>query len=278
MIFQAVIPFGGIVGLKFLERAADSQAANFAKDPVIARETEYFRANIAKAETAEDLVADYRMLRVALGAFGLDDDINKQFYIRKVLEEGTSDPGALANRLVDKRYEALSNAFGFGSVFGAKTKSTGFADRIIAAYQTRQYEISVGDKDQNLRLALGFRREIADIAASTITGDTKWLKVLGSPPLRRVFDVAFNLPTEFSRLDLDRQLEVLRARAGDLLGDSEITALSDAGNVEKVLHRFLARSGTGATGQASGSSAALSLLQSVNSGSSTAQSLFAALV
>jgi hypothetical protein len=60
-------------------------------------------------------VGDRRLLEVALGAFGLDDDIRNRFFIRKVLEEGTTSPSRrFANRLSDKRYLALAETFGFG--------------------------------------------------------------------------------------------------------------------------------------------------------------------
>ena len=43
-------------------------------------------------KSAADLVADRRLLKVALGAFGLEGEIDKKAFIRKVLEEGTDRP------------------------------------------------------------------------------------------------------------------------------------------------------------------------------------------
>ena len=40
---------------------------------------------------------------MALGAFGLQDDINNRYFIRKILEEGTTNEDALANRFSDTR-------------------------------------------------------------------------------------------------------------------------------------------------------------------------------
>ena len=54
--------------------------------------------------------ADVRVAADALGAFGLDGDINNRFFIRKVLEGGTLTAGALATKLTDKRYAQMSAA------------------------------------------------------------------------------------------------------------------------------------------------------------------------
>ena len=51
--------------------------------------------------SAEALVKDRRLLTVALGAFGLDGEIDKKFFIRKVLEGGTEASDSLANRPYD---------------------------------------------------------------------------------------------------------------------------------------------------------------------------------
>ncbi len=52
----------------------------------------YFEANIGKVETAADLVGDRRLLKVALGAFGMDGEIDKRAFLRKVLEEERGEP------------------------------------------------------------------------------------------------------------------------------------------------------------------------------------------
>ena len=79
-----------------------------------------------------------------------------------MLEEGTLDPKALANRLTDKSFLKLTQAFGFGDPGGARTGEAGFAARIVAAYKTRAFEAAVGEADNNMRLAMNFRREIAE--------------------------------------------------------------------------------------------------------------------
>ena len=91
MSFQPVIPFGGMAGWSFLQRTQTSQQEAFEASPVLQRDTEYFAENIGNITSAKELVADYRMLKVALGAFGLDEDIGSKFFIEKILDEGAID-------------------------------------------------------------------------------------------------------------------------------------------------------------------------------------------
>ena len=57
-----------------------------------------------------------------------------------MLEEGTTDPKAFANRLTDKPYYKLANAFGFGDPGGPTPPTPGFAAKITDAYKARAFE------------------------------------------------------------------------------------------------------------------------------------------
>ncbi|MBW6496595.1 MAG: DUF1217 domain-containing protein, partial [Burkholderiaceae bacterium] len=107
----------------------------FAKGPQLLRDTAYFEARIGSVNSAEELVADRRLLRVALGAFGLQDDINNRFFIRKVLEGGVIQPDSLANKLGDDRYREMSRAFGFGDLAVPSSKLSDFGPDITARYR-----------------------------------------------------------------------------------------------------------------------------------------------
>jgi len=279
MTFQPVVPLGGSAGWAFLNRTVTQQTAAFNSSPLIKRETSYFSGEIANIKTAKDLVNDRQLLKVALGAFGLDGDIDKKFFIRKVLEEGTSTPSAMANRLVDKRYANLSAAFGFGSAQGAQTGKPGFAASITSAYETRQFEIALGKQNEPMRFALTFRREIADISATTGGGDTGWLKILGSPPLKAVVEKAFHLPSSFTSLNLDKQVSILKDKSTAMFGSNKIALFGNPKNVDKLIQQYLAVAGsnTSSTGTNSASTALTLLQQGTVSASASVSSLLAAL-
>lgn len=262
MSFLPQVPMSGIAGWRMLERSQASQTLAFEKGPELARDIAYFTENIGKVETAADLVSDRRLLKIALGAFGLEGEIDKKAFIRKVLEEGTTDPAALASRLTDPAYKKLSAAFGFGPEVETRTASSGFAKSITDAYKTRAFEAAVGQTDNDLRLALNFKREIADLASAGETGGS-WYSVLGSKSLREVIEKAFGLPsTSFGNLDIDRQRDILREKSSTILGSGDLSVFSDPASVGKIIDRFLARAQieTGATATTRGASAALTLL------------------
>jgi hypothetical protein len=276
LAFQPVTLGGGQVGWAFLTRTQDRQESAFRAGAELRRDVDYFKSRIAGITSAGDLVADRRLLKVALGAFGLGDDLDKRAFIRKVLADGVEDPAAMANRLVDKRYAGLAEAFGFGSTFGARTGRIGFADQIADAYMTRAFEEAIGTEDNDLRLAMTFRREIAAIAAQHPDSDTGWLQVLGSPPLRAMVEGAFALPAQFVGLDLDRQVDILRDRTSALFGRSGVGVFAEAENVERMITRHLALSGS-STSILPGNAALSILSAGRGAGPSTIEAVFQSL-
>ena len=280
MSFAPVIPLSGYSGWTFLQRTLDSQKQAFTSSPENLRDEAYFRQNIGKVETAEQLVSDRRLLKVALGAFGLGDDINNRFFIQKVLQGGTEDSSALANKLADKAYARLSAAFGFAEEAGPSTQSDGFADTILTAYNDRQFEIAVGEQDETLRLAMNARRELSALASATSSDNTKWFNIMGSTPLREVFETALGLPSSFASLDLDQQLNTLRSKTDALLGDGEISQFSDADQLDALIRRYLVRAQaeSGSYSLLTPGAGALQLLQGATaSGSGQASSLLSLL-
>jgi hypothetical protein len=208
------------------------------------------------------LVEDRALLTVALTAFGLEEDIDSKFYIRTVLEQNTTDSESLVNRVSDKRYLEMAQAFGFGDLGGPKTKFTGFADQIIADFETKEFQSRVGQVDGDMRLALSFKNDLLEIGSNEKTNDTQWLTIMGNPPLRKVFEVAFGLPTAFGTLDIDRQLDVLKEKSQNILKSDQVSEILDDESVDKLTETFLLRSQLDTNAGSSSASIALTLLQS----------------
>ena len=263
MSYQPIVPTGGLVGWSYLSRTLETQTSNFSRNPEIVRDTEYFRQNISSVRSAEDLVSDRRLLRVALGAFGLQSDIDSRAFIQKVLEGGTDDPEALANRLADKRYGDFATEFGFGNATGARTGSPSWAARMVSNFQRQQFEVAVGDQDASMRLAMDAQRTMPEIGAVQGTDETRWFKIMGNPPLRQVFETALGLPTSFAQADLDVQVAEFSDRARRQLGIEDLTDLTDPDVQDAVIQRFLLRDQVNTFAQQSPSSVALTLLQSM---------------
>ncbi len=252
-----------MAGWAFLQRTIDSQRVAHDNTATMQRDVAYFQENIGKVTSAEALVSDTRLLRVALGAFGLDDDIGNRFLIQRVLTDGTQDATALANRLSDKRYLALSEAFGFGDFDTPRTQLSDFGAEITDAFRERQFEIAIGEQNNDMRLALNLQRELAELAGKTNSEDTKWFTIMGSEPLRSVFQTAFGLPDSFASIDIDQQLETLKSRAEATFGSSDVAQFTDDDQMQALTRLFFARSQiSDFNASVSSASTALTLLQS----------------
>lgn len=102
MTYNVQVGTGGYLGWKLLERTSERQKAIFEKDPQVQNSRDYFTQNISKVNDAEDLVSNYKLLSVALRAFGMDEDLKNRAFIKKILEADPSDSKSIVNRLTDK--------------------------------------------------------------------------------------------------------------------------------------------------------------------------------
>ena len=267
-MFVPAIPIGGLPGLRLLDRTSEAQRAAFEQSPQIKREVDAFRERIAGIEKAEDLVTDRDLLRVALGAFGLEDEIGKKAYLRKVLDEGSGE-NSFAAGISDSRFRQFSEAFGFGDPGGRRTSDPGFANKIIASFQERQFEVAVGRSSDALRLALNFRREMADIASQPSAEQVGWFQVMGQTPLRNVFETAFGLNSSFAALSLDQQKSEFERRTQSITGSLSVDQFTDPANVEAVLARYLVLADTSVGGVSNvPGSAAVQILAAAQTNSS----------
>ena len=270
MPLTPVIPGSGIAGWNFLQKTLDRQTEAFNKSPDIARDVEYFEANIGEVETLDDLMGERRILKVALGAFGLGDEINKGAFVRKVLEEGTADRSAFAIRLNNSDYIEMAQTIRIDQD-GALSISPSGISEISERYQRQTFEVEVGNVNDSMRLALNFERKIKEFAGQGLSENAGWFRAIGSVPLRTVIESAFNLPNEFSALDIDRQKDILSDKANALFGGKSVDVFENPENVQTMINRFLLRQQieSGPTASTPGF-AALSILQAGSSSLSSA--------
>ncbi|MRU15447.1 DUF1217 domain-containing protein [Roseovarius sp. A21] len=262
MSFQPIIPMSGLGGWAFLNATRENQTATFEQSPTIRRDTDYFEAKISEIDSAEALVSDRRLLRVALGAFGLQEDLDNRFLIRRVLEGGVQAEDSLANKLADDRYKMMAATFGFGDGGPPSTQREGFGAEITAKFREISFEVAVGDQDESLRLAMNAERELSEMAQERPeSDDALWFRIMGTPPLRKVFEVALGLPESFAQLDLDRQLEVFKDRSDSQLGIARLSDLADSDVLDGLVERYLLRDQVAQMQAQSPQAIALTLLQ-----------------
>lgn len=271
MSYIPAIPIGGVAGLRFLERTDDVQRAAHARSPEVQRNIAYFSENISKIETAEELVADRRLLSVVLGAYGLGDEVDKKAFVQQILEQGVETSDTLGSRLNNQSYIEMTSAFRFDREGFSRTGSPTLRDEVISKYLSQSYEIAVGESDSSLRLALDFKRRAIEVT------DRGWYAVLGDRPTRAVFETALGIPESAAGIDIDKQKEMFEERAFSVFGSTDPTAISDPAVMDKVVARFLvleqAKNGPSST---TPGYTALTLLSNASSGFGpySSQSLF----
>jgi hypothetical protein len=242
MSFAPILPLSGFTGWGFLKRTMARQQTVQQALPAQQRDEAYFRDKIGKADTAEKLVNDKRLLRIALTAFGLEGDVNSKAFIQKILEGGTLKEGSLANKLADKQYQKFSAAFGYGDYSVPRTKVSTFPDEILEQFRTRSFETAVGQQNNTYRLAMNAEREIPALAGKSLSETAKWYTLLGNAPMREVMQTALGLPKSFSSIDIDQQVGVLRTKTEAAFGSGDIGQFREPAKMEALVRRFLLQS------------------------------------
>lgn len=242
MTFRPVVPTSGLVGWRFLKRTYDAQLQTFSDSAENVRETQYFLENIRNVRSAEDLVSDRRILRVALNAFGLEADLDNRYFIQKVLSDGIKAEDALANRLADSRYREFSEAFGLGPGEVRKTALKTDMEKIAQKGIVARFESAVGESDETMRIALYAQHSLRQLAEQTGSETKKWYELMSLPPLRGMMETALGLPSSFGQLDIDRQLETFRDKLAGLTGSADLSQFVSTQAIQSLTDTYLARS------------------------------------
>jgi len=172
--------------------------------PDVQRNIEYFQANIGKVSTAEEFLKDDKLYRFVMEAFDLGSQIYARGLIRKVLNEGVSDPAATANRMSDTKFKEMATALAFKETRGATLKEPAIVQAIIDRYVDVKLEVSSEEKNPAVRLALYFQRRSSNI--------NNWYQVLADRALQKVVFTALDIPEQAALQNLDRLKERLESR------------------------------------------------------------------
>ena len=256
-----IIPFSGFLGWRFLQKTYDQQIERHANSPRQSREIQYFRENISSVTSAQDLISDRVLLKVALGAFGLQQDLDNRAFVRAILESHLGDPKSLASRISDDRYKDITKAFGFSSAFGPNTAKPSFANTIVEKYTSQSFEIAVGEQFPDMRLALTAKRELFALSTEGVSDNTKWFKLLGRPPLRNFLETALGLPDDFGKIDLDQQLATVKSKSLHYFGVDRFEDFSNGSIMDQAIKRFHLLSQINTNNQMTSNTIALQLLQ-----------------
>src|SRR5215469_2912923 len=118
----------------YVARNLAQSLTRVAQQTDVSRDAAYYKANIGKVRTVDDLMKDYRLYHYATKAFGLEDMAYAKAFMKKVLQSDLSDPKSFANKLVDKRYQAFAAAFSFVGGEKRVAQSENQTDEMIGLY------------------------------------------------------------------------------------------------------------------------------------------------
>ncbi|MGB3454756.1 MAG: DUF1217 domain-containing protein [Litorimonas sp.] len=229
---------GSITGWTFLKATQERQQETFESSPDIQRNVDGMREKLSEPFSLDDLMGDRQLLGPVLQSLGLESELDKGAFVRRIIEDGPDDPRGFAQRLNNADFIELAEIFEADSD-GLIRLSDAQVDRLVSDYQDKAFQTAVGEQEQDLRLALNFEDEIADLAANSASDRSFWFKVIGDTPLMEVFTTAFILPDGFSNLDVDKQADYLQKRAEQRLGDDPRSILATPEGAEKTIRDFL---------------------------------------
>jgi hypothetical protein len=194
-----------------------------ASKPQVARETEYYLANIESIKSIEELIGNHRVFSYAMKAFGLEDMTFAKAFMRKVLTEGIDSRDSFANNLSDPRYREFADTFNFARHGEVTTIFERTRQGTVDKYVRQTLEEDSGLQNEGVRLALYFERK-----ASTITSA---LGILADAALLEVVQTALGLSAATSALDIDRQAALIEERL-------DLEDLKDPDKLRTILNRF----------------------------------------
>ncbi len=203
----------------------DKSIERVAKAPDVARETEYYLANIGNIKSVDEFMADTRLYNYALKAHGLEDMAYAKAFIRKVLTEGVSSDEAFAKQLTDSRYANLATSLNFEAHGTAATSFDRAQKGVVDLYMRETLEQQAGNDNTGVRLALYFERNASKITSA--------MDILADDALGQVVRTTLQLPTEFAASNIDKQAEFLEQVL-------DIEDFQDTEKTGKFLERFTA--------------------------------------
>lgn len=275
MAFQPVVPLSGIGGWKFLQATYDKQLQSYTNSPQVRNDRDYLIEKFSQPISVEDFLKDSRLVRVTMTAFDLSGEEWKKGFIKKVLEEVNDPESTFLARLNNSKYTALANAL----KPAGETISLDVDDLAAMAvrFETNSFEVAVGEVDDTMRLSLNYKSEITSIVGSGASEDSIAYRLMADIPTYTVVKAALNLPSDVSKLPVERQAEMIKAGMKKVLGVSKLSEISSPEAVDKMILRYHAmKSITEGSAAYSSASAALTILGggSYGYGSGASQNLF----
>jgi Protein of unknown function (DUF1217) len=198
--------------------------ARLAKGGAVKAEIDYFRANVGKMKTPDEFLKNYRLLKFALTAYQMEDQLNYPARIKQILKDNPNDSASLVNRMTNATYKTMNADFNFFKGGVAKLSDKAFIDQLVSKFSSSQYQSTVSAGNSNVADALYFRNKIGTV--------TNTYQIIGDAVLFGVVKTALNIPNAAVTGDVKRLKQWIE-------GKLDMKKLKDTTYVNKMLDRFL---------------------------------------
>ncbi len=197
-----------------------------ARAPDVATQTKYFRENIGKAKSADDLVNDSRLFAYAMKAFALGDRAYAKSLMKQVLQQGVASSTSLAYRLHDPNILAFARAFDFAANGAQTTGSQSLVASVVDQFAQNALESDQAKQNPGVGLALYFQRKAPALAS--VYG------VLADKKLLQVVQIALGISPATAVMPIDSQAALLSKKI-------DLADFRDPAKLQKFIARFAAQ-------------------------------------
>jgi hypothetical protein len=202
----------------------------------------YFNANAANITTPAQLLGNYKILTVVLGAFNLQGSIKDTALLKQLMTQDPTSKTSLAQQLENSQYLLFAQAL-------SNWKTPPFANaadraQLVSSYTTNTFEQTADGQASGLANALYFTREAPNIKSITaLQSDTKLLQVAVA---------ATGVPyDDYVELSFTQQTQLLTNKI-------KVSQLQTPSYVKQLAEQYLIQQGTsGSSKPAPGSVASL---------------------
>jgi len=174
-----------------------------ATDPQTKQNLAAFNSQAPGITSPQQLLKNYRVLNVVLGAFGLSSLAGQTAVVKDLMTQSPTSPTSLAVKSGNPAWQSFAKTF--SNWTPAPFSSAGTMSAISKNYMTAQFETSEQSQTPGLGNALYFTR--------TMTSQTTLPQIMSDPKLLNVVETVagFN-PTQFGALDYNQQVRLLKPR------------------------------------------------------------------
>ncbi len=212
------------IALRLAEKNRTREVAATAKQPETLRDITAFRTAVGRATTAAQALDNPSVIKVLLVANGLSDQLPYAALAKKVLLSDPADPKSLVNRLADRRWSAVVDAFQFAKKGIAPLKDPKVQATLTDGYAEVAWRRGLEANTPGLADALDVRERAAKFTTA--------LQVLGDPVLRRVVTTALGIPQEIAFQELPAQERAITQRL-------DLKRLQEPKFVDGLVQRYL---------------------------------------